>query len=151
MENKAIYQSNFKILYHDLIEAIDDYLAGGHIMGEFQYINAYLSAVIHAAADYFERYPVAKQSELVLAVKKAANALKHKAELAHSFSVVGGFSFPISLSLEFLPIEVVWAKDIPPVRHPDQNKAYDKLLAGRPILESLKQIAVYICENENAI
>lgn len=144
MDNKSILRSNFLIMFEELNKAVDSYIKHGHTKGELQYVDAYLSATIHTLMDYADKY-LDKDSDLVMACRYACNTLKHNSALITHREIRGGISFPISFPLCFEEIKVVWNYDkTVKTRHPDQQAAFEKIFAGKQILETLKPIAELI-------
>jgi len=45
---KVVLKSNIVILFNQLQVAVDNYIKDGSSMGDFRFINAYLSATLHA-------------------------------------------------------------------------------------------------------
>lgn len=144
MDNQSILRSNFLILYSNLETAINDYLKYGHTNGQTQFIDAYLSATIHALIDYADKY-LDIRNEKIKACRYANNTLKHNESLISHKEITGGFSFPISFPLCIEKIEVVWNYDgSVKVHHEDQQNAFKKHFAGKPILETLQPIVLLI-------
>lgn len=127
--------------------AINNYLKCGHTLGQTQYIDAYLAASIHALIDYADKY-LDTHDERIKACKYANNTLKHNGSLVSHKEITGGFSFPISFPISFEKIEVVWNYDSNvETRHKDQQAAFAKHFAGKPLLETLRPIFQQIKED----
>lgn len=142
---KSILQSNFKIMYNHLIEAIQVYLDSGHTNGDYQYIEAYLAATIHSIMDYAERYM--ENDDIVNACRYVNNILKHNPNFVTHKKITGGMEFPISFPICIEEIKVVWNYDEAlSVHSPKQKPAFENIFAGRPIIETLKPIAKMIVE-----
>lgn len=147
MDNKSILKSNFLILFSNLENSIIEYLKHGHSTGEMQYIDAYLAATIHALVDYADKY-LDKDDEKIQACRYANNTLKHNGELISHKKSTGGFSFPFSSPFVMEEINIIWSYDISiKVRHPEQQKAFEKHFAGKPILDTLRPIMRQIEED----
>lgn len=148
MDNKGVLRSNFLIMFRELSKAIDDYLKYGYTKGDLQYVDAYLSATIHTLMDYADKY-MDKDDEQVMACRYACNTLKHNSSLVTHRKIRGGITFPISFPLRFEEMKVVWNYDATvKTRHPDQQAAFVKCFAGKPILETLVPIAELIEKSE---
>lgn len=144
MDNQTVLRSNFTILFNDLKKAINYYLKEGYLTRETKYVEAYLSATIHALVDYADKY-LDPKSEIILACKYVNNTLKHNDLLVTHKTVIGGFSFPMSFPMKIEKIQVVWNYDpLIKTRHQNQQNAFQKCFAGRPILETLLPIAQLI-------
>lgn len=144
---KSILKSNFHILFEELKKAVNNYLDYGHIHGEIEYINAFLTASIHSLIDYTDRYFDSEDAE-IMACKYVNNTLKHNDVLVTHSKPVGGFTFPITYPIVIPKIEVLWNYDKSvKTRHPEQQRAFEKLFAGKPIIETLQPIADRIESN----
>ena len=147
MSNQSVLKSNLMIVFSDFEKAITAYLNGGYTEGETKYIDAYLAASIHALIDYADKY-LDVNDERIKACKYANNTLKHNDRLITHQKAEGGFSFPISFPICFEEIKVVWNyKSDVKTRHKDQQTAFKKLFAGKPVLDTLKPILKEIEEN----
>lgn len=147
MSNQSVLKSNLMIVFSDLEKAITAYLKGGHTKGETEYIDAYLAASIHALIDYADKY-LDVNDERIKACKYANNTLKHNDRLITHQKADGGFSFPISFPICFEEIQVVWNYNSEvKTRYEDQQIAFEKHFAGKPILDTLKPILREIEEN----
>lgn len=139
MSNQSILKSNLLIVFSDLEKAITSYLNGGHTKGETKYIDAYLAASIHALIDYADRYLDAND-ERIKACKYANNTLKHNDRFITHRKTKGGFSFPFSFPICIEEIQVVWnySSEVK-TRHKDQQIAFEKHFAGKPILQEVEE------------
>ena len=147
MNNQSVLKSNLMIVFSDLEKAITAYLNGGHTKGETEYIDAYLAASIHALIDYADKY-LDVNDERIKACKYANNTLKHNGMLITHQKAEGGFSFPFSSPFCIEEIQVVWNYNSEvKTRHKDQQIAFAKHFAGKPILDTLKPILREIEEN----
>lgn len=143
---KKVLKSNIEILFNQLKVAVDNYINYGHSIGEFCFINAYLSATINAMVAYIERLVDTKQldeTELVEALKFANNLQKHNPQLIRMAKSTGGMSFPICFENEiiFPQISIVWDDCIClETRKKSQKINYEKHFQQRPVIETLTPI-----------
>lgn len=142
MTGKLILKSNCVILFEELKKAVDNYIKFGHTRGETQYINAFLAATIHSFLDYADRY-LNKEDEKIQACRYVNNTLKHNISLVTHCKTVGGFTFPINFQHFVSPkIDVIWNYDESiKTRYEDQQLAFKKLFAGKPIIDTLLPLA----------
>ena len=146
MSGKAVLKSNCSILFCELQKAVDNYLKHGHIRGEVQYIDAFLTATIHSFIDYADGHlDPNKQDDEFNACRYANNVLKHKSALVTHEKVIGGFHFPLRLSTSpiiFPKIQVVWNYDKTlTIQSKNQQSAFETLFAGKPIIDTLLPLA----------
>ena len=142
---KPILQSNFNIVYNQLNLAIDNYLGGGYTRGEFQNMEAYLAATIHAIMDYAERF--LENNEDVNSCRYVNNTLKHSEGYITHKQVTGGISFPVTFPFVSEKIRVVWKYDETlNVNFERQKIAFKKHWAGKDILSTLEPLANMIIE-----
>ena len=143
---RLVLKSNIKILFVQLKAAVDDYIDSGYSMGEFSFINAYMSATINAMVAYIERLVKVEgleETELVEALKFANNLQKHNPQLIRMSKSTGGMSFPICFEDEItIPqISVVWDDCIGlRTKKPAQKTAYEKYFQQRSVIETLTPI-----------
>lgn len=144
---EKVLKSNIKILFPHLESAVDEYIRDGHGMGEFSFINAYLSATLNAVVAYIDRLIEAgrmQENDVVEALKFANNLQKHNPRLIRIVKSTGGFEFPFCIEdggLEFLEISVVWDDCIGlQTKKKAQRESYEKYLQQREIIETLKPI-----------
>lgn len=140
MDGKKNLQSNFRIMFLGLQQAIEEYLESGHYTGKMEYVEAYLVSTIHTLIDYADRF--LKDDDEIMACRYVNNTIKHVAGYVTHKEVKGGLTFPISFPLECEEIRVVWRCNADlECRHKDQKKAYIRCFAGRELLETLQPIA----------
>lgn len=138
---EKVLKSNIEILFNHLKKAISNYISSGHAMGEYQFINAYLSATLNAIMAYIDRLLSTGQleeTEIIEALKYANNLQKHNPQLIKMAKSIGGFSFPICFENE---IDIVWDDCIGlKTRKESQKNSYEKNLQQRPVIETLTPI-----------
>ena len=140
MNNESVLKNNLSILFSDLEKSINVYLDSGYTKGETEYIDAYLAAFIHALIDYADKY-LDVNDERIKACKYANNTLKHNSMLITHKKIKGGCSFPISFPICFEEIQVVWNyNNEVKTRHKEQQIAFEKHFAGKPVLDTLRPI-----------
>ena len=143
MSGQSILKSNCTILFDELKKAVDDYLRRGNIRGDTKYIDAFLAATIHAFIDYADGYlDQNKNDDEFNACRYANNVLKHNTSLVTHKKIIGGrITFPIHFPLEFPPIKVIWNynKSVE-VQSKKQQRAFENLFAGKPIIDTLSQL-----------
>lgn len=143
---KKVLKSNIEILFNQLKLAVDTYINTGYSMGEFRFINAYLSATINAMVSYIERLIETKQleeTELIEALKYANNLQKHNPQLIRMVKSIGGMSFPICFEDKIIlsQISIVWDDCIClETRKKSQKTHYQKHFQQQPIIETLTPI-----------
>ena len=144
---ERVLKSNIKILFEQLENAVDEYIRSGHCMGEFSFINAYLSATLNAVVSYIERLIEAgrmQELDVVEALKFANNLQKHNPQLIRIFKPNGGFEFPFCIEedgFEFLEISIVWDECVGlKTRKVSQKESYKKYLQQRKVIDTLKPI-----------
>lgn len=143
---EKVLKSNTEILFNHLKEAISNYISSGHAMGEYQFINAYLSATLNAIMAYIDRLLSTGQleeTEIIQALKYANNLQKHNPQLIKMAKSIGGFSFPICCEneIEIPEINIVLDDCIGlKTRKESQKNSYEKYLQQRPVIETLTPI-----------
>ncbi|MDP4118948.1 MAG: hypothetical protein Q8873_07140 [Bacillota bacterium] len=151
--SKKVLKSNIEILFNQLKVAVDSYVKNGRSMGDFSFINAYLSATLNAMVSYIDRLVKVTQleeSELVEALKFANNLQKHKPELIQIAKSTGGMAFPICFENEVIisEISVVWDDCICLKTRKDAQKiSYEKNFQQQPIIETLTPIVDKLLQN----
>ncbi len=138
MNSREVLKSNFQIMYEELHTLIGEYVrnTSDELLG--RKVEAYLAATIHALADYSCRF--LEPSPFLTAFNYINNTIKHADGFVTYKQVVGGIGFPIVFPLQMRPIEVVWKKVDLDCWHVNQKKAYEELLEGKIILDTLKPI-----------
>lgn len=144
---ERVLKSNIEILYKQLCIAVDEYVQVGCYMGEFSYINAYLSATLNAIVSYVERLIQigrAEETEVVEALKFANNLQKHNPALVRMSRSMGGIEFPVCFGedgYEFLEVSVIWDECIGlRTKKQSQKNCYEKIFQQRPIIDTLRPI-----------
>ena len=146
MSGKAVLKSNCLILFCELQKAVDNYLKYGHLRGEIQYIDAFLTATIHSFIDYADGHldPDKKDDEFN-ACRYANNILKHNPALVTHKKTIGGFHFPLEFSasepIVFPKIQVIWNYDKAlTVQSKIQQSAFQTLFAEKPVIDTLQPL-----------
>lgn len=142
--SEKILKSNIEILFANLSDAIKKYVNDGEWMGELKYINAYLSATIHAIVCYIDKLIEVgrmEETETVQALKYVNNLQKHNPNFVSVAKRTGGFVFPMYFPMSCEPYDVVWSECIGlKTRKEQQKNAYDSLFQHRKILDVLAKI-----------
>lgn len=142
--SEKILKSNIEILFGNLNDAIKKYIDDGEWMGELKYINAYLSATIHAIVCYIDKLIEVgrmEETEVVQALKYVNNLQKHNPNFVSITKRTGGFVFPMSFPFSCEMYDVVWSECIGlTTKKPTQKVAYEKLFQDRKILDILDVI-----------
>ncbi len=139
MDDKEILQNAFNNSYSKLKSAVNEYIVKDHSIYNITQINECLILTIHLMMDYMERF--FKEDDTVRAYKYVNNSLKHKGgAIIHSESR-GGFSFPIEFPMEIEDFKIVWKHQTAESKYKKQIKAYNDLLAGKEIIETIEPIA----------
>ena len=142
--SEKILKSNIEILFANLSDAIKKYVNAGEWMGELKYINAYLSATVHAIVCYIDKLIEVgrmQETETVQALKYVNNLQKHNPNFVSITKRTGGFVFPMSFPFSCEMYDVVWSECIElTTKKPTQKVAYEKLFKDRKILDILSGI-----------
>lgn len=148
MTKKQQYLSNVWIQYENLREAVDMYDRSGN--RDLTFVNAYLVATISAIVSYIDtvwkpEHGNEPEAELFLGIKYANNMVKHSYELVSHVKEAGGLGFPVSFPLVIPKMKMVWSNQKLDAHHKEQVRAYEKLFAGRNILEPLQDVMNELC------
>lgn len=142
--SEKILKSNIEILFANLNDAIKKYVNAGEWMGELKYINAYLSATVHAIVCYIDKLIEVgrmEETEVVQALKYVNNLQKHNPNFVSITKRTGGFVFPMSFPFSCEMYDAVWSECIGlTTKKPTQKVAYEKLFQDRKILDILSGI-----------
>ena len=142
--SEKILKSNIEILFANLSDAIKKYVNDGEWMGELKYINAYLSATVHAIVCYIDKLIEVgrmEETEVVQALKYVSNLQKHNPNFISVTKRTGGLDFPMSFPFSCEPYDIVWSECIGlTTKKPTQKVAYEKLFQDRKILDILSGI-----------
>lgn len=153
--SEEILKSNIEILFGNLSDAIKKYIDNGEWMGELKYINAYLSATIHAIVCYIDKLIEVgrmQETETVQALKYVNNLQKHNPNFVSITKRTGGFVFPMSFPFSCEMYDVVWSECIGlTTKKPTQKVAYEQLFQDRKILDILNEIVVKLLSDNVSI
>ena len=141
INEKSNLQSNFRIMYRGLCQAVDDFLKNGYCTGDdLEEIEAYLVATIHALMDYADRF--FKDDDVILACRYVNNTMKHARGFVTYKEMTGGLSFPYSFPFECAEMKVIWKYNAElDCRYENQKEAYKKCFAGKILIETLEPLA----------
>lgn len=144
--SEIVLKSNIEILFNNLNDAIKKYVDAGEWLGELKYINAYLSATIHAMVCYIDKLIEVgrmEESRIVQALKYVNNLQKHNPNFVSITKRTGGFIFPISFPFSCELYDVVWAECIGlQTRKQQQKEAYEQFFQHRKILDVLRPVVI---------
>lgn len=150
---ERVLKSNIKILFEQLENAVDEYICSGHCIGEFSFINAYLSATLNAVVAYIDRLIEVKrmlEDDIVEALKFANNLQKHNPQLIRMIKSNGGFEFPFCIEedgFEFIEISIVWDECIGlKTKKSSQKESYEKYFQQRKVIDTLTPIITYLLD-----
>ncbi len=142
--SEKILKSNIEVLFANLSDAIQKYVNDGEWMGELKYINAYLSATIHAIVCYIDKLIEVgrmQETETVQALKYVNNLQKHNPNFVSVTKRIGGLEFPMSFPFSCETYDIVWSECIGlDTRKPQQKDSYEKLFQDRKILDILNEV-----------
>ena len=150
--SELVLKNNIEILFSDLSDAIKKYVDAGEWMGELKYINAYLSATIHAIVCYIDKLIEVgrmEETKVVQSLKYVNNLQKHNPNFVSIAKRTGGFIFPISFPFSCELYDVVWSECIGlETRKPQQKESYEQLFQHRKILDVLIPIVIELLEEK---
>ena len=152
IESEDILKSNIEILFNDLSDAINRYIDSGEWLGELKYINAYLSATVHAVICYIDKLIEVgrmEESKVVEALKYVNNLQKHNPNFVSIAKRSGGFVFPVSCPFSCESFDIVWSECIGlETKKPQQKESYEQLFQNRKILDVLSDVVIKLLNDD---
>lgn len=139
MSDKEILQRMFCNAFINLKNAVIECVKNVRSSDNLMNITECLTLTVHLMMDYMERY--FKEDDIVRAFKYVNNSLKHKGGVIIHSELCGGFTFQIEFPMESEDFKIVWKHQTSVRKYKEQIKAYNELLAGKEIIETMEPIA----------